>query len=112
MSSIDNARDRETMNNPANGSDELERIYRQRFGAYREYRQRVWKTLVDQFFSRYVPADATVLDLGCGRGEFINSIPCRKKFAIDINPDTRQFLDPDVTLLEQDASQRWNLDDD
>lgn len=100
------------MNKSSNGPEELERIYRERFGAFREYRHRVWKTLVDRFFFRYVSPDATVLDLGCGRGEFINNIQCRKKFAMDLNPDSRQYLNPDVTFLEQDSSERWSLGDD
>jgi len=100
------------MNKSSNGPEELERIYRERFGAFREYRQMVWKTLVDRFFFRYVSPDATVLDLGCGRGEFINNIQCKKKYGMDLNPDSRQYLNANVTFIEQDGSQRWNLDDD
>jgi hypothetical protein len=100
------------MNKSSNGPEELERIYRERFGAFREYRQMVWKTLVDRFFVRYVSPDATVLDLGCGRVEFINNIPCKKKYAMDLNADSREFLNPDITFLQQDGSQRWNVGDD
>jgi SAM-dependent methyltransferase len=89
--------------------NELERIYRNRSDAHTAYRLRVWQTLVDRFFSRFVARDAVVLDLGAGRGEFINNIQCGKKFAMDLNPDTRQYLSPDVTFLEQDSSQPWNL---
>jgi SAM-dependent methyltransferase len=112
MSKKDNPCDSVMLKHSSNGSEELESIYRQRFGAFRDYRQRVWKTLVERFFSRYVSRDAAVLDLGCGRGEFINNIQCRKKFAMDINPDTRHYLNSDVTFLEQDGSLRWNLSDD
>jgi SAM-dependent methyltransferase len=99
------------MHNSSTRPEELEQIYRKRFGEFREYRQRVWKTLVDRFFFRYVPPDATVLDLGCGRGEFINNITCRKKFAMDVNADAREFLNPDVVFLQQDGAHRWDVDD-
>jgi len=91
---------------------QLERIYSNRFDGQSEYRTRVWKILVSQFFSRYVPSNATVLDLGSGQGLFINNIGCREKFAMDLNPGARQSLDSDVTFLEQDCSQRWELDND
>ena len=88
MSSIDNPR--AYMNKSSNGPEELERIYRERFGAFREYRQMVWKTLGGPVLLSIVSPDATVLDLGCGRGEFINNIQCKKKYGMDLNPDSRQ----------------------
>src|SRR5262245_33571582 len=100
------------MENFSNKADELERIYRNRFDAHIEYRIRVWKTLVDRFFRRYVAPDAAVLDLGCGHGEFINTIQCRQKFALDLNPDARKHLDSNVIFLEQDCAQPWNIADD
>ena len=41
-----------------------------------------------------VPMGATVLDLACGYGEFINTVRCRQKFGMDLNPDSPRFLDP------------------
>ena len=54
-------------------------------------------------------ADAMVLDLGCGWGEFINQIDARSKYGMDLNPDTREFLSDDVTFLHQDCSREWVL---
>jgi thymidine phosphorylase len=56
-----------------------------------------------------VPADAVVLDLGCGHGEFINNVQCGKKIAMDLNPAARQYLNPNVVFLEQDCSHPWNI---
>jgi SAM-dependent methyltransferase len=88
---------------------ELQEIYRRRFEAHLAYRNEVWKVLTHRFFSRYVAPSATVLDLGCGYGEFINNIQCGKKLAMDLNPGARKYLSPDVTYLEQDCSQPWDL---
>jgi SAM-dependent methyltransferase len=90
---------------------DLERIYRNRLDADAAYRLRVWKTLVDKFFSRYIASNAVVLDLGCGHGEFINNVECGKKLAIDLNRDSRRHLNPDVVFLEQDGSEPWDIAD-
>jgi SAM-dependent methyltransferase len=92
--------------------DELSRIYEARFGAVREYRLAVWDVLTTRFFQRWIGPDATVLDLGCGYGEFINSVRCRMKYGMDLNPDAARFLADDVTLLEQDCSMPWKLENE
>lgn len=96
---------------PANDQEDLKRIYAQRFASQMDYRNRVWRILVDDFFSNYVPANAAVLDLGCGYGEFINNVKAAFKFGMDLNPDTPSHLNPDVKFLYQDCSQRWDIPD-
>lgn len=91
---------------------DLRTIYANRFDGADEYRNRVWQTLVTHFFGVYVPADGTVLDLGCGYGQFINNVSCRRKFGMDLNPASREKLAGDVTFLEQDCSAKWAVDDD
>ncbi len=88
---------------------ELQRIYSGRFEAVVAYRKEVWKTLIRSYFSRLVPPNGTVLDLGCGYGEFINQINSTRKFGMDLNPGTAKNLDSDVTFLEQDCSSTWGL---
>ncbi len=90
---------------------ELERLYGQRFAGHREYRNRVWQVLVSHFFDRFVPPDATVLDLGCGYGEFINNVRCAAKFGMDLNPQTSRLLATEVRFLQQDCSAAWPLPD-
>jgi SAM-dependent methyltransferase len=51
--------------------------------AFDQKRNILWSTLCKYFFSKYVPRDATVLDLGAGWCDFINNIECKKKIAID-----------------------------
>ena len=90
-------------------AQELQEIYRQRFVSTAAYRKAVWRILTAKFFIRWIPTDSTVLDLGCGWGEFINHIAARKKYALDLNPDARKHLAPGITLLEQDCMQPWSL---
>ena len=66
----------------------LQRLYERRFAGQNEYRDKVCRVLVEDYFARWVPAGATVLDLGCGHCEFINNVESEKRFGMDLNPDT------------------------
>ncbi|CAN5674028.1 hypothetical protein BH20VER1_BH20VER1_19820 [soil metagenome] len=88
---------------------ELQRQYSMRFAQQASYRDAVWKILTAEFFQKYVPPNATLLDLGCGWGEFINNIRAGKKYAMDLNPEARERLNPEVELLLQDCSSEWPL---
>ncbi len=88
---------------------DLERIYARRFNDHISYRNRVWRVLVRQYLSRYIRAGDTILDLGCGYGEFINHIAAGKKYAMDMNGAARGYLGGDITFFEQDCSQPWPL---
>ena len=90
---------------------DLARLYDQRFAPAQEYRRRIWRVLVKIVFQQLVPETGTVLDLGCGYGEFINAIRARQKFGLDLNPDSQRRLSPEITLFQQDCSQRWPLAD-
>jgi SAM-dependent methyltransferase len=92
-----------------NTPKELEKIYNRRFSLNSEYRSRVWKILTKNFFSKYISKEFHVLDLGCGSGDFINNIVAFKKYGMDLNPATRQFLHPSVCFYEQDCPDNWSL---
>jgi len=98
------------MTDPRPG-DELRDIYSARFAGALDYRNEVWRVLCRRFFSAYVPASSTVLDLGCGYGWFINNIACARKLGMDLNPTSRECLDPSVEFLLQDCSEPWDLED-
>jgi SAM-dependent methyltransferase len=68
----------------------------------------MWHILA-RFFERWIPAEATVLDLGCGYCEFLNRIQCRRKFGMDLNPDSVLFAE-NATILEQDCSKAWPVE--
>ena len=92
-------------------TDDLQRIYDARFSQSLDYRKQVWSVLVGDFFQKHVGESDAVLDLGCGYGEFINTVRCGSKFAMDLNPDAPRFLDARVRFLHQDCSARWDLPD-
>ena len=94
------------MSLPHDESD-LKRIYARRFADILDYRKRVWRVLIDSFFRKYIPQNATILDLGCGYGEFINQVEARSKYAMDLNPDATHYLSAGIEFLQQDCSQPW-----
>ena len=78
---------------------DLERIYANRFpDAERAAKARLWRTLCDAFFSRYVPADGAVLDVGAGYCDFINHVRARRRVAVDLNPETARAAAPGVEV--------------
>jgi len=91
--------------------DELQREYERRFAPRQDYRHRVWTVLTRDFFQQYVDPHGSVLELGCGWGEFINQIKAGRKFGMDLNPSSRSRLDPRIDFLHQDCSVRWPLED-
>jgi SAM-dependent methyltransferase len=91
---------------------ELQRIYEKRFAGKGEYRDAIWRVLVDGYFVQWLPGRATVLDLGCGHCEFINNIRAEKRFGMDLNPDTVRQAAPGVQILVQSCSLHWGLPDD
>lgn len=97
------------MAQPPHDSEELSRIYRSRFAGQASYRASVWRILLSQVFHQWIEPCKNILDLGAGQGEFINQVPGLKKFAMDLNPETRFALAPDVEFLEQDCSAPWTV---
>src|SRR5215468_10377422 len=88
---------------------ELARVDAKRFATMQEYRQAVWQALVAKFFQSLVTVNGSVLDLGCGYGEFINAVKAARKFAMDLNPNAREHVRSEVQLIQQDCSLPWPL---
>ena len=91
---------------------ELEKLYKARFSGNEDYRNYVWRLLVQNFFGEWIPENGSVLDLGCGYCEFIRNVSAQEKFGMDLNPSVREILPAGVTLLEQDCSSVWPLEDE
>ena len=91
--------------------EELRRTYSIRFQGLEEYRNEIWKILVENFFGRWIPVDSRVLDLGCGYGEFINNVTANDRHAMDLNPETSNRLDPNIHFHQQDCSEPWSIDE-
>lgn len=99
------------MAEPSELTADLSAEYRLRFGAAAEYRRQVWRTLIEDYFGRFVEPTDVVLDLGSGWGEFINHVRARERIAVDLNPDASAHLAADVKLLRVDAAAEWPLPD-
>ena len=83
---------------PAHSAADLDAIYKVRFENQEVHRKQVWLVLAN-YFSRWIPSDSVVLDLGCGYCEFINQVQCSAKFGMDLNPEARKRASADVHIL-------------
>lgn len=86
--------------------------YMRRFQDTESYRNAVWKVLCEDFFSRYISPNCTLLDLGAGWGEFSRNIRAKKKFAMDLNPDCGTRVAGHANFLQQDCSVLWPIADE
>lgn len=76
----------------------VDRVYQRRFSD-KKARKDLWSTLVKYYFQQFIDKDDVVLDLPSGYAEFINSVECRKKYAVDINPDSAKMVADDVKFF-------------
>ena len=80
--------------------------------SYNKKRKIVWGALWDLFFRRYIKYQDTVVDLGCGYGEFINSIQSENRIAVDIWPGVKEYLHSNITPIVSDLKNLDFLSDD
>lgn len=81
----------------------LKKLYENRFDPTQQREKRLlWKVLIDSFLQKYFSPSANVLDIGGGYCEFINQIKAKGKYLIDLNPDSKSFANPDVTVFNLD----------
>lgn len=77
----------------------VNRIYQRRFSQDIEFRKKMWQVLCNDFFQSYIPNDAVVLEIGAGYCEFINNIKAKRKLALDLNPDMKEFANNDIEVF-------------
>jgi SAM-dependent methyltransferase len=87
-------------------------IYRRRFdGDALKQKNKVWKVICESFLQNYIAPTDAVLDMGAGTCEFINNIRCGRKYAADVNPDTRHHAAEGVVVLQPASSSSLELAD-
>lgn len=59
----------------------------------------VWGALWRYYFRYRIGPQDTVLDLGCGYGEFINNVIARRRIALDMWPQFPRHVAPDVESI-------------
>ena len=74
-------------------------------------RDTVWKALWRYYFSKIVPADGCVLDLGCGYGEFINNVDARRRIGLDLWDGISRYLEPGVEAIVSSVTDLDQVDD-
>lgn len=91
----------------------IKKIYEKRWGldnsASTINRSHTWQILVEKIFQPLVQASDSVLDVGCGRGDFINLINAEKKVGLDADFTNKNWLSKDVKFVEANAKQMDNL---
>jgi len=84
--------------------------YESRF-TFNSGRSVVWRAIAE-FLNQFTPRNASVLDLGCGYGDFINNISAEHKYAIDLNPDNSQFMNKDVHFFGASVLEKFPIQDE
>jgi len=74
-------------------------------------RDTVWQALWCYYFSRIVPANGCVLDLGCGYGEFINNVTARRRIGLDMWDGIRTHLAPGVEPVVSSVTDLAGIED-
>ena len=99
---------------------DLKTLYSERFSADAEdqanlkKKNAIWEVLCRDFFQKYIPEGAVIVDIGAGYCEFINNIrtsvkPVKqdesvgRKIAVDLNEDIRRFAGPGVEVINGDV---------
>jgi len=77
--------------------------YQSRF-VYEPGRKAVWKEIV-RYLQKFIPAEATVIDLGAGYCDFINQVKARKRYAVDAGPFLGQYVQNGVTPMAGKAEE-------
>lgn len=88
------------------------RVYERRFAAVDVDRSAMWRVLCESYFQQYVPEDSTVLEIGAGHCEFINSIRAARRIAVDINAATPEKADDGVEVISSSSTQLQAVADD
>lgn len=89
----------------------LNKIYQRRFRADIEFRKKMWRVLCNDFFQKYIPNDAVVVEIGAGYCEFINNIKAKRKLALDLNPDVKKFANNDVEVFLSSSTNMIQIKD-
>lgn len=85
---------------------DLQQLYLNRFDETARARKAVvWDVLYRHVFQQWIRPTDTVLDLGAGFCEFINSARAGRRIAVDLNPDTARLAAPGVEVQACSATE-------
>ncbi|MBX9578555.1 MAG: class I SAM-dependent methyltransferase [Chthoniobacterales bacterium] len=75
----------------------------------RERKNQIWNILCKDFFQKFIRTSDVVVDVACGYGEFLNHILASKKIGIDLNLDSKKYLNSDIIFCQCEATQLGNF---
>ncbi len=85
-------------------NQELKKVYQNRFKGELENKNRIWKILCQNYFQKFIDSENdTVLDIAAGYGEFLNNIKAKKKLAIELNEEIKEYVKNDVEIIISDC---------
>jgi len=92
---------------------DLAKLYQIRFSDTNRYKKDlVWQVLCEQYFQKFIPRSSVVLEIATGYGEFIRHIAASKKIAVDLNPDSKDFLPEGIEFHLGSATNLTMLNDE
>jgi SAM-dependent methyltransferase len=71
----------------------------------------VWAALWRYYFRHRIDATDTVLDLGCGYGDFINHVIAKRRIALDLWPEFVTHIGPGIETLVASLTDLSALED-
>lgn len=74
---------------------------------------RAYRSLLAHYYNLLIPADASVLEIGCGSGELLSRLRARRKVGIDVSPaqiEAARARVPDADFVTQ-AGELLELDE-
>jgi SAM-dependent methyltransferase len=90
----------------------LDELYRFRIPAGEaDLRRGIWQAIVEVALQPMIPPESTVLDVGSGRGEFLNLVRAKRRIGVDLNPDNGKALTAGVEFHTADVRKLHFLDD-
>jgi dolichol-phosphate mannosyltransferase len=97
---------------PGSPSDVVQTIYDRRFDeTARASKAQIWRVIVERNLQRWVAATDTVLDVGCGFGEFLNHVRAARRIGVDLNPEARNYLGPGIEFRQWNAADALAIPD-
>lgn len=90
---------------------DVQKIYEKRFNgeSVTSRKNKIWQTLCNYFFQKFIPQNACVVDVAAGSCEFINNIKAERKVAFDINPDGKNFASEEVEFINKSLFELGNF---
>jgi ubiquinone/menaquinone biosynthesis C-methylase UbiE len=79
--------------------ERMRALYGERFSGEDVFRREMWAVLCRDFFQRWVPEDAVVLDVAAGSCDFVNAVRARERIALDLNPAVTEHAAPGVRAV-------------